>query len=147
MTTFARGQRVIGAATHYVDNQPPWRVDVNEYTLNTPLAAGVDAFGGGWADAALREAGALVGSESFQRDAELANIHRSGRLSARPRGATGSTRSNTTRRTTASSARRSARGAHTSAWADPRPGRERRPRGDVHAVRAGRARTCLPGLA
>ena len=50
MTTFARGQRVIGAATHYVENQPPWRVDVNEYTLNAPLAAAVEAFGGGWAD-------------------------------------------------------------------------------------------------
>ena len=37
MTTFARGQRVIGAATHYVENQPPWRVDVDEYALNAPL--------------------------------------------------------------------------------------------------------------
>ena len=26
MTTFARGQRVIGATTHYVDNQPPYRL-------------------------------------------------------------------------------------------------------------------------
>jgi putative acyl-CoA dehydrogenase len=75
MTTFARGQRVIGAATHYVDNQAPWRVDVDEYALNAPLVAAVETFGGGWADAALGEAGRLVGSESFQRDAELANLH------------------------------------------------------------------------
>ncbi|MCW3494657.1 acyl-CoA dehydrogenase family protein [Microbacterium sp. SSM24] len=75
MTTFARGQRVIGAFTHFVDNQPPWRVDVDEYSANAPLVGAVDAFGAGWADSELREAGALVGSLDFQRDAELANVH------------------------------------------------------------------------
>ena len=121
MTTFARGQRVIGAATHYVDNQPPWRVDVDEYSLNAPLAGAVAAFGAAWADAALREAGALVGSASFQRDAELANIHtptahahdrwgfRLDEVEYDP----------SYHRVIAAAVER---GAHTSAWADPRPG-------------------------
>ena len=39
-----RGQRVIGAATHYVENQPPWRRDVDEFALNAPLVDAVDAF-------------------------------------------------------------------------------------------------------
>ena len=75
MTAFARGQRVIGAATHYVENQPPWRVDVDEYAENGVLRSAVGSFDAGWADGDLREAGALVGSASFQRDAELANVH------------------------------------------------------------------------
>ncbi|MEU1970507.1 acyl-CoA dehydrogenase family protein [Microbacterium sp. NPDC019599] len=75
MTTFSRGKRVIGAATHYVENQPPWRVDVDEYGLNRPLADAVRAFGAGWADDALHETGSLVGSLGFQRDAERANVH------------------------------------------------------------------------
>ncbi|MGK3952801.1 acyl-CoA dehydrogenase family protein [Microbacterium sp. I2] len=75
MTAFSRGQRVIGAATHYVENQAPWRVDVDEFALNAPLVAAVDAFGAGWATTALGEAGAVVGSARFQRDAHLANVH------------------------------------------------------------------------
>ena len=39
-----------------------------------------------------------------------------------------------------------ARGAHTSAWADPRAGSRRRAGGDVHAVRAGRAGSRVPGV-
>jgi putative acyl-CoA dehydrogenase len=121
VTTFARGQRVIGAATHYVENQPPWRVDIDEYTLNAPLADAVTAFGAGWADASLREAGGVVGSESFQRDAELANVHtpvaythdrwgfRLDEVEYDP----------SYHRVIGEAL---ARGAHTSAWADPRPG-------------------------
>lgn len=75
MTAFSRGQRVIGAATHHVENQPPWRVDVDEFALNAPLVSAVDAFGAGWATAALGEAGAVVGAAGFQRDAQLANVH------------------------------------------------------------------------
>ncbi len=47
MTSFSRGQRVIGSFTHFVENQPPWRVDVDEYTANAPLVSAVDAFGAG----------------------------------------------------------------------------------------------------
>jgi putative acyl-CoA dehydrogenase len=75
VTSFSRGQRVIGAATHYVENQPPWRVDVNEYATNHPLVEAVHAFGGSWADAPLQAVGAQVGGIAFQRDAELANTH------------------------------------------------------------------------
>ncbi|GAA1952144.1 acyl-CoA dehydrogenase family protein [Microbacterium deminutum] len=121
MTTFARGQRVVGAATHYVENQPPWRVDVNEYALNGPLTAAVEAFGAGWADADLRETGALVGSEAFQRDAELADIHPP---KAHPNDRWGFRLDEVEydpayHRVIGDAI---ARGAHTSAWADPREG-------------------------
>ncbi|KRA23313.1 DNA alkylation response protein [Microbacterium sp. Root61] len=75
MTSFSRGQRVIGSATHYVQNQPPFRVDIDEYALNAPLIDAVTQFGAAWAHDDLHEAGALVGTASFQRDAELANVH------------------------------------------------------------------------
>ncbi len=61
------------AATHEVVNQAPPRVEVNEYTGHVALVEAVDAFGGGWATSELTEAGALVGTADFQRDAELAN--------------------------------------------------------------------------
>lgn len=121
MTSFSRGQRVIGAATHYVENQPPWRVDVDEYATNIPLVNAVDVFGAGWAHDDLREAGALVGSLEFQRDAHLANVHtpvlhshdrwgyRLDEVEYDP----------SYHRVIGEAV---ARGAHTSAWADPRPG-------------------------
>ena len=121
MTTFARGQRVIGAATHTVENQPPWRVDVDEYELNAPLAAAVHAFGADWAHDGLREAGAVVGSAAFQRDAELANVHTP---VAQPHDRWGFRLDEVEydpsyHRVIGEAI---ARGAHTSAWADPRPG-------------------------
>ncbi|WP_194411514.1 acyl-CoA dehydrogenase family protein [Microbacterium cremeum] len=121
MTAFARGQRVIGAATHYVENQPPWRVDVDEYSGNAVLRSAVDSFGAPWADDDLREAGRLVGSASFQRDAHLANTHtpvahahdrwgfRLDEVEYDP----------SYHRVIGEAI---ARGAHTSAWADPRAG-------------------------
>jgi putative acyl-CoA dehydrogenase len=121
VTTFARGHRLIGPANHYVDNQPPWRVDIDEYGLNAPLESAVEAFGGGWAHDELREAGALVGSQSFQRDAELADIHpprayshdrwgfRLDEVEYDP----------AYHRVIGEAV---ARGAHTSAWSDPRKG-------------------------
>ncbi|MFC8682321.1 acyl-CoA dehydrogenase family protein [Microbacterium ureisolvens] len=121
MTSFARGQRVIGAATHYVDNQPPWRVDVDEYALNAPLREAVAGFGAEWAEETLGEAGALVGSAAFQRDAHLANLHtpvahahdrwgyRLDEVEYDP----------SYHRVIGEAI---ARGAHTSAWAEPRPG-------------------------
>jgi putative acyl-CoA dehydrogenase len=121
MTTIARGQRVFGAATHTVENQPPWRVDVDEYELNAALGAAVHAFGADWAHEGLAEAGRLVGSASFQRDAELANVHtpvaqthdrwgfRLDEVEYDP----------SYHRVIGEAV---ARGAHTSAWADPRPG-------------------------
>lgn len=121
MTSAARGQRVIGAATHYVENQPPVRTDIDEFTLNTPLVDAVDAFGGGWAHASLREAGMLVGTPDFQRDATLANVHppvahshdrwgfRLDEIEYDP----------AYHRVIAAAL---ARGSHTSSWTDPREG-------------------------
>lgn len=121
MTTFARGQRVIGAFTHFVDNQPPWRVDVDEYAANAPLMGAVDAFGAGWADSALREAGALVGSLDFQRDAELANVHTPVLYTHDRWGfRLDEVEYDPSYHRVISAAL--ARGAHTAAWADPRPG-------------------------
>ncbi|KAF2415011.1 DNA alkylation response protein [Microbacterium sp. B35-04] len=121
MTAFARGQRVIGAATHYVENQPPWRVDVDEYALNVPLGGAVRAFGADWAEDALREAGGVVGSGSFQRDAELASVHTP---IAYPHDRWGYRLDEVEydpsyHRVIGEAI---ARGAHTSAWADPKPG-------------------------
>ena len=121
MTSYSRGERVIGPATHYVDNQPPWRVDVDEYALNAPLVAAVRAFGAEWADAELGRAGRLVGTRDFQRDAELANLHppvayahdrwgfRLDEVEYDP----------SYHRVIAAAV---AAGAHTSAWAEPRAG-------------------------
>ena len=121
MTSVARGQRVIGAATHYVENQPPVRSDVDEYEINAPLVDAVTAFGAGWAHDGLHEAGQLVGSPSFQRDATLANVHtptahahdrwgfRLDEVEYDP----------SYHRILADAI---SRGAHTSAWSDPKPG-------------------------
>ena len=117
----SRGERVIGAATHYVENQPPWRTDIDEFALNTPLVAAVDAFGASWAADDLHEAGTLVGSMSFQSDAVLANTHTP---VAWPHDRWGFRLDEVEydpsyHRVLGEAI---ARGAHTSAWADPRPG-------------------------
>lgn len=121
MTAFSRGQRVIGAATHHVENQSPWRVDVDEFGLNAPLASAVDAFGAGWATAALGEAGAVVGSAGFQRDAQLANVHTPVAHSHDRWGyRLDEVEYDPSYHHVISEA--VAHGAHTSAWAQPRPG-------------------------
>jgi putative acyl-CoA dehydrogenase len=62
--------------THDVFNQPPPRVSLDEFTLNTPLVEGVQNHGAGWAAEHLAAAGRLVGSEEFQGWANEANAHR-----------------------------------------------------------------------
>ena len=121
MTTFSRGQRVIGAATHYVENQPPWRVDLNEYSTNRPLVDAVQVFGASWAGAELDSAGDLVGGLDFQRDAELANIH-TPTLHVHDRWGyrLDEVEYDPSYHRIISAALAS--GAHTSAWADPRAG-------------------------
>lgn len=121
MISYSRGQRVIGAATHHVDNQPSWRTEVDEYALNAPLRSAVSAFGAGWADEQLHDIGSLVGSTDFQRDADLAHQHppvlhthdrwgfRLDEVEYDP----------AYHRVLGAAI---AHGAHTSAWADPRPG-------------------------
>ena len=119
MTTLGRGRQPGG--THLVENQPDWRVDVDEYAMNAPLVQAVHTFGAGWADAALHEAGTLVGGATFQRDAVLADQH--------PPVAHTFDRwgfrldeveyDESYHRVIAAAV---GHGAHTSAWADPRPG-------------------------
>jgi putative acyl-CoA dehydrogenase len=107
--------------THEVLNQAPDRVDVNEFESNIALVEAVRAWGTPQAAERLTEAGALVGSAGFQRDAELANTHepvlhthdrhgnRIDEIEYHP----------AYHRVIGDAI---ARGAHTSAWAQPGPG-------------------------
>ena len=61
--------------THRVFNQPPPRVDINEWTANSPLTQFVRLVGEADESAAagLEATGAVVGSAQFQDDARLAH--------------------------------------------------------------------------
>ena len=110
-----------GFRTHEVFNQAPPRIDVNEYATNIPLVEGVSRYDADWANDELGVVGALVGTESFQHDAELANtitpeFHSHDRYGNRidevefhP----------AYHRIIGAAVEH---GAHTSAWADPKPG-------------------------
>ncbi|KHK98292.1 acyl-CoA dehydrogenase [Microbacterium mangrovi] len=74
MTTLSRGQQA-ELRTHTVDNQPPWRTGLDEYTANVPLVQAVAAFGADHAHDALTVTGTRVGTAEFQGDAERANEH------------------------------------------------------------------------
>ncbi len=110
-------------ATHEVLNQAAPRVDVNEFTANTPLVEAVGRYGAGWAIGEITEVGALVGSADYQRDAELANtcppvLHTHDRWGNRIDEVEFHPAYHRVMRDSV------ARGAHTRAWADPRPGAE-----------------------
>ncbi|MBP2411730.1 putative acyl-CoA dehydrogenase [Arthrobacter stackebrandtii] len=60
-------------ATHRVLNQPPPRVDINEYTANIPLQQYLHSVGEAEGDGELEATGAVVGSAQFQDDARLAH--------------------------------------------------------------------------
>ncbi len=109
------------SSTHEVFNQSPTRVGVNEYEANVALTEAVKRYGIEWANDHLSDVGALVGQAEFQRDADLAHTywplftshdrwgHRVDAIDFH------------------SSYHRIMRlaiehGAHTSCWADPRPG-------------------------
>jgi putative acyl-CoA dehydrogenase len=107
--------------THEVLNQPPPRVGVNEYEANAALTDAVKSFGVEWATDHLSEVGALVGQGDFQQDAELAHIYPpvfeshdrwGNRIDAIEF-------HDAYHRIIASAIEH---GAHTSCWADPRPG-------------------------
>ncbi len=108
-------------ATHEVLNQAPPRTDIDEYGSHVALTEAVTRYGGGCAGNHLHQVGRLVGSAAFQRDAELANTitpvlrrydrygHRIDEVEFHPAyheifGAA------------------IKHGAHTAAWADPKPG-------------------------
>ncbi|QCQ91276.1 acyl-CoA dehydrogenase family protein [Rhodococcus sp. SGAir0479] len=110
-----------GHHTHEVFNQAPPRVGIDEFTSNTPLVEGVARYDAGWAAAHLSEVGSLVGTAGFQHDAELANTevprlhthdrygHRIDEVEYHP----------AYHRIISAAVEH---GAHTSAWAQPRPG-------------------------
>lgn len=109
------------SGTHDVVNQVEPRTDVNEFTTNTPLVEAVERYDAGWAVLELERTGALVGTASFQHDAELANTHEPELL---PFDRTGHRIDEVEyhpayHRIIGDAV---AAGAHTSAWADPRPG-------------------------
>jgi putative acyl-CoA dehydrogenase len=60
-------------ATHDVFNQPPARVDVDEFGSNVALREGVERYDAEWALPALSDVGRYVGTAEFQHDAERAN--------------------------------------------------------------------------
>lgn len=107
--------------THETFNQPPPRVDVDEFGLNGPLVEGVARYDAAWAHDDLHEVGRLVGSGSFQADAERANTNVPV-LSTHDRWGNRIDEveyDESYHRVIAAAA---ASGAHTSAWAEPRPG-------------------------
>ncbi|TWF91922.1 putative acyl-CoA dehydrogenase [Streptomyces brevispora] len=59
--------------THEVTNQAPPRSGLDEYGTNVPLTEAVAVFGAGRHEPELHGIGRLVGSETFQADAELAH--------------------------------------------------------------------------
>ncbi len=108
-------------STHQVTNQPPARVGIDEYSTNVALVEAVDRHDAAWAHEDLIAIGALVGSAAFQDDAVIANTITP---ELRPYDRWGNRIDHVEyhpayHRIMASAVRH---GAHTSAWADPRPG-------------------------
>ncbi|WP_431279995.1 acyl-CoA dehydrogenase family protein [Leifsonia poae] len=107
--------------THDVTNQPPARVDVDEFAANIPLAEAVERYDASWAAPALGEVGRLVGSARFQDDAERANVHEPV-LRAFDRWGTRIDEVEYDPSYHRILGEAVAAGAHTAAWAAPRPG-------------------------
>jgi len=107
--------------THTVTNQPPPRVDLDEFATNRPLVEAVERYDAGWALQKMHEVGRNVGTAEFQNDAELANtvepvLHAFDRYGNRIDEV--EYHPSYTRIIGAAVGY----GAHTSAWAEPRPG-------------------------
>ncbi|UFS57453.1 acyl-CoA dehydrogenase family protein [Subtercola endophyticus] len=108
-------------ATHSVFNQVPPRENVDEFTTNVPLVEAVSRYDAGWAIEALGDVGRHVGTEQFQHDAERANtvepeLHSHDRYGNR----IDEVEYDSSYHRVLSAA--VSHGAHTSAWAEPRPG-------------------------
>jgi putative acyl-CoA dehydrogenase len=107
--------------THEVFNQVPPRVDVDEFGANAPLVEAVSRYDAEWALADLSRVGRYVGTAEFQHDAERANriepeLHTHDRYGNRIDEVE---YDSSYQRIIAAAV---AEGAHTSAWAHPRPG-------------------------
>jgi putative acyl-CoA dehydrogenase len=108
-------------STHTVTNQAPPRVDLDEYDANLPLAEAVRAFGGGWREPELHEIGRLVGSARFQHWTELAHtVTPELRTHDRWGNRVDEVEFHPAYHEVMGAAVR--HGAHTSGWADPKPG-------------------------
>ena len=107
--------------THEVVNQVPPRVDVNELLTNIPLVDAVTHYEAGWALDDLTGVGQYVGTPEFQHDAERANR-------IEPELHTHDSHGNRIDEVEYDSSYSRiisaavAAGAHTSAWAHPKPG-------------------------
>ncbi|QAY63455.1 DNA alkylation response protein [Xylanimonas allomyrinae] len=107
--------------THDVTNQPPERVGLNEYLDHPVLRDAVHAFGGGWGEDRLTAVGALVGTGELQQAADLANTHEPVLHTHDRRGKRiDEVEYHPAYHRIIGAA--VAHGAHTSAWAEPRPG-------------------------
>ncbi|HEX4400318.1 MAG TPA: acyl-CoA dehydrogenase family protein [Galbitalea sp.] len=107
--------------THEVFNQVPPRVNVDEFATNIPLVEAVRHYGAGWAFDQLENVGRYVGTAEFQHDAERANRVEPELVTHDPHGnrIDEVEYDSSYRRIIAAAV---AAGAHTSAWAEPRPG-------------------------
>jgi putative acyl-CoA dehydrogenase len=107
--------------THEVTNQTPDRVGVNEFTAHLALVEGVAHHDAAWAIAELTEVGELVGSAAFQRDAQTSNTREPvlRQFDRHGRRIDEVCYDESYHRIIGAAV---AHGAHTSAWAVPRPG-------------------------
>lgn len=108
-------------STHAVTNQAPPRIDIDEFATNVPLVEAVNHYDAAWALPQLHQVGQHVGTAQFQHDAELANtfepvLHAFDRYGNR----IDEVEYHPAYHRIIGAAIES--GAHTSAWAEPRPG-------------------------
>ncbi len=108
-------------STHDVVNQAPLRAGINEFSTNVPLVEAVRHYDAGWALDDLTRVGDKVGTEEFQQDAERANrfepqLRTHDRWGNRVDEVDYDPSYHRIIRAAV------AEGAHTSAWASPRPG-------------------------
>ncbi len=108
-------------STHAVTNQAPPRIDIDEFATNVPLVEAVNRYDAAWALPQLHQVGQYVGTAQFQHDAELANtfepvLHAFDRYGNR----IDEVEYHPAYHRIIGAAVES--GAHTSAWAEPKPG-------------------------
>ncbi|MEO6942155.1 MAG: acyl-CoA dehydrogenase family protein [Terrimesophilobacter sp.] len=108
-------------STHEVTNQAPPRAGIDEFGTNRPLVEGVARFAADWALGDLRAIGIEVGSAQFQSDAAKANV-RVPVLRTHDKWGERIDEVDYDESYHRIISAAVAHGAHTSAWADPRPG-------------------------
>ncbi|MCU1414201.1 MAG: hypothetical protein JWN80_1541, partial [Microbacteriaceae bacterium] len=107
--------------THDVVNQVPPRIELDEFASNTPLVEAVERYDASWALDELGAVGRYVGTEDFQHDAERANrIEPELRTHDRYGNRIDEVEYDGSYHRIIRAA--VAAGAHTAAWADPKPG-------------------------